>query len=198
MSAALETMRCDDVQRLVHAYLDGELLEADRIGFDEHVGACAACRGIVDEEARFKATLRARLRPVPAAPAELRARVLAALDEADSRTGQGPTPPLLRRAMPFVAVFAAAASMVVFLSTVVQPRVGRAAIVEDCIRSHEKNLPVEIDTTASSCPVAGPEPCCRSSSRSSWPASPPGAAASPSSTASPSRRRSRSRRRRAA
>jgi len=143
MTVALETMRCDDVHRMVHPYLDGELLASDLVAFDAHVAGCAACRRLVDDEARFKATLRAHLRPAPAAPAELRARVLAGLDEADAR-GQGPAAPLYRRVMPFVAVFAAAASMVVFLSSLVQTRVGRAAIVEDAIRSHEKRLPVEV------------------------------------------------------
>jgi anti-sigma factor (TIGR02949 family) len=136
-------MRCDDVQRSVHPYLDGELLEADVVAFDAHVGGCSSCRRLLDDEARFKATLRAHLRPAPAAPAELKARVLAGLDQADA-DGHGPEVPLYRRVMPFVAVFAAAASMVVFLSTLVQMPAARAAIVEDAIRSHEKHLPVEV------------------------------------------------------
>ncbi len=143
MNAALDSMRCDDVERMVHPYLDGELIENDVVTFDSHVGGCAACRRLLDDELRFKATLRAHLRPAPTAPAELRERVLAGLDQADS-AGDGPTAPLFRRVMPFVAVFAAAASMVVFLSSIVQTRAGRTAIVEDAIRSHEKHLPVEV------------------------------------------------------
>src|SRR6185436_8648332 len=102
--------------------LDGELVESDVVAFDAHVSDCAACRRLLDDETRFKTTLRAHLRAVPPAPAELRARVLAGLDQADA-AGEGPSPPLHRRIMPFVAVFAAAASMVVFLSSVVQTRV---------------------------------------------------------------------------
>jgi anti-sigma factor RsiW len=70
--------------------------------------------------------------------------VLAGLDQADT-VGQGPTPPLLRRVMPFVAVFAAAASAVVFLSSVVKAHPGgRVALVDDAVRAHEKHLPVEV------------------------------------------------------
>jgi anti-sigma factor (TIGR02949 family) len=143
VNVAFDTMRCDDVQRSVHPYLDGELIENDVVAFDAHVQGCAACRHLVEDEARFKATLRAHLRPTPAAPAELRTRVLAGLDQADA-AGDGPTVPIYRRVIPFAAVFAAAASMVVFLSSVVQPRAGRTALVEDAIRSHEKHLPVEV------------------------------------------------------
>lgn len=143
MNAAFDTMRCDDVQRSVHPYLDGELIENDVVAFDAHVDGCAGCRRLVDDEARFKATLRAHLRPVPSAPSELRERIFAGLDQADA-TGQGPTPPLVRRVMPFVAVFAAAASAVVFLSSIVQTHAGRVAIVDDAVRAHEKHLPVEV------------------------------------------------------
>jgi mycothiol system anti-sigma-R factor len=139
--AALE-FRCDDVQKVVHPYLDGELDASDRTLLERHTAACAACRELVQFQASFKAQLRARLRHAPA-PSELRASVLAALDEADA-TGQGPSLPLHRRAMPFVAVFAAAAAFTVFLTTAVRPAAGRAPIVEDAIRAHVKNLPVEV------------------------------------------------------
>ena len=143
MTPAFDAMRCDDVQRSVHPYLDGELIENDVVAFDAHVDGCTGCRRLVDDEARFKTTLRAHLRPAPAAPAELRARVLAGLDQADT-AGDGPTVPLFRRVMPFVAVFAAAASAVVFLSSIVQTHAGRVALVDDAVRAHEKHLPVEV------------------------------------------------------
>jgi anti-sigma factor RsiW len=155
-------MRCEDIEVFVDAYLDGELQGSDSGAFEAHVGGCAACRALVDDHAAFKATLRAQLRPPQGTPPDLRAGVLAALDRADE-AGEGPLGrvlPLHRRALPFVAVFAAAAAMTVFVSGVVQTRAGRAPLVEDAIRSHEKHLPVEVagDPAAVSGWLAGKVP----------------------------------------
>jgi mycothiol system anti-sigma-R factor len=145
MSAAnssLMDMRCEDVQRVVHPYLDGELDSADRVALEHHIQACAPCRELVSFQAGFKAQLRARLRHPPAPPA-LRAQVLAGLDEADRR-GEGPSLPLRRRLIPVGGVAAAAAAALIFLTTAVETSHGRAAFVDDAIRAHEKNLPVEV------------------------------------------------------
>src|SRR5574341_1302496 len=106
-------MKCDDVERFVHPYVDGEFDEAERAQLERHVDGCAACRDLVAFQSTFKANLKTRLRR-PAAPAELRGRVLAALDAADA-AGDGPVRPLWRRAAPATAVVAVAASVVVFL-----------------------------------------------------------------------------------
>jgi anti-sigma factor (TIGR02949 family) len=135
-------MRCEDVQKVVHPYLDGEFEASDRIYLERHLSTCTTCREMVAFESSFKANLHARLRRPPM-PAELQGRVLAALDRADA-VGEGPTPSLVRRAMPIGAALAAAAAVVIFLGTFVQSRAAESPIVEDAIRAHEKQLPVEV------------------------------------------------------
>lgn len=59
---------------LVSAYVDGELVGDERASFEAHVAACNDCRVAVEEERAVVATVRG-VRPLPDAPAELRARV---------------------------------------------------------------------------------------------------------------------------
>lgn len=135
-------MGCQDVQKVVHPYLDGEFEASDRIYLERHLATCTACREMVAFESSFKANLHARLRRQPAPPG-LRSRVLSALDRADAH-GEGPVPSLARRIMPYAGLAAAAAAAVIFLGTFVQSRASESPIAEDAIRSHEKNLPVEV------------------------------------------------------
>jgi mycothiol system anti-sigma-R factor len=134
--------RCDDIATVVHPFLDGELLPADRVALEAHLASCTACRALVADEAAFKAQLKARLGADPA-PASLRERVLASLDQADAR-GQGPVVARPRRFVPIAALVAAAAAMVLFLGSFGRPSTSRAALVDDAIRAHEKNLAPEV------------------------------------------------------
>lgn len=144
-------MRCADVQKLVHPYLDGEFEDSELDPLERHLTQCDACRKLVAFEQAFKTNLRARLRR-PTAPPELRDRVVAALDRADA-TGGGPVPALWRRAMPVAAAAAVAAAALVFLSTAIRTRADGSPIVEDAIRGHEKSLPIEVQGDADSVKV---------------------------------------------
>lgn len=135
-------MRCQDVPKIVHPYLDGEFEAADRLYLEKHLAECAACREMVAFEAAFKANLRARLHRTPAPP-ELRAGVLAALDRADA-VGDGPVRGIGRRLLPYGAALAVAAAAVLIIGQFVQARATRSPIVTDAINGHEKQLPVEI------------------------------------------------------
>jgi anti-sigma factor RsiW len=75
-------LTCIDMGRLVQPYLDGEFSDEDRAAFDEHTCECTACRGMVQYEVQFKASLRAKLVP-PKASSDLRTRILGRLDDAD-------------------------------------------------------------------------------------------------------------------
>ncbi len=138
-------MRCADVEKLVHPYVDGELVADDNALIERHLTECARCRALVSFQAGFKGNVRARLRarPVasPEAPDRLRAAIVSALDRADER-GEGPVRRPWRRLAPAgAAVFAAAAALTFFI---VQPSSAESPIVDEAIRAHEKNLPVEI------------------------------------------------------
>lgn len=140
-------MTCAGVNDLIQPYLDGELLAEERVIVEQHVVDCGPCRQLIGHESAFKEQLRARLRARPGAePVGLRAGVLAALDRADV-TGEGPIAPLWRRAARPVggAIVALAAAFAIFVG--VHSTTSAAPIVEDAVRGHVKNLPVEIGGT---------------------------------------------------
>jgi anti-sigma factor RsiW len=137
-------MMCADVERLVHPYIDGELDGEDCTAVERHAAGCETCRAKVAYHARFKADLRSRLRSSaarPEPPERLLEQVRAALDRADAR-GEGPVPRVWRRALPASAGMLAAAAMLFF---VLRPAShADSEIVDEAIRGHEKNLPIEI------------------------------------------------------
>lgn len=136
-------MACGDIERLVHPFLDGELLGDDCALVEEHLVGCARCRELVSFQSRFKADLRARLRAPVQAPAHLLASVRGALDRADAAGRSWPKQ--LRRVLPLGAgALAAAIALVLVLGRSSQPAYADDAIVEEAIRGHEKNLPVEV------------------------------------------------------
>lgn len=133
-------MRCADVQKFIHPYLDGEFEHGDRAPMEAHLGECAACRELLAFESSFKATLRARLRR-GSAPSGVRERLRSALDRADAQ-GQGPSLPWPRRAAPIVVVVSAAA-MAIVLPAFMFSRAD-SPFVREAIRAHQQNLPVEV------------------------------------------------------
>jgi len=132
-------MRCDDVGRFVHAYVDGEFEDEERVVLERHLTECERCRELVSFQTLFKTHIRARLRR-PEPPPTLRGDVIAALAHADA-SGRGPRGSWLRRGVPGL-VMAAAAAMV--LIGVMQPSGAATPIYEEAVRAHEKNLPVEV------------------------------------------------------
>ncbi|MBI4509405.1 MAG: anti-sigma factor [Deltaproteobacteria bacterium] len=135
-------MRCADVQKLVHLYLDDEFEEADRALLERHLLECSPCREMVAFEKSFKSSLRARIRR-PMMPAEVRARLVQALDRADA-THQGPVPRARGRVVVVGGSLMLAAGLAIVVGTVIREG-DDSAIAIEAIRSHEKNLPVEID-----------------------------------------------------
>ena len=129
-------MRCAEIDNLIHAYLDGELVGEEASSVEHHVGGCADCRERVAFQTHFKADLRAKLRSRfarPEPPPRLLAAVRAGLDQADLRRGW-------RQAAPAGALLAVASlALVVGLSSR-----GDSAIVEEAIQGHVKNLPIEV------------------------------------------------------
>jgi len=71
-------MNCEDAQKFVHVYLDGEFAEEDREAFEEHLTRCDDCRAMVRFEKRFKASLKTAVTDPPL-PAGLEERIHRAL-----------------------------------------------------------------------------------------------------------------------
>jgi anti-sigma factor (TIGR02949 family) len=138
-------MDCNELERSVDAFLDGELEDRDRAEVERHVEACHRCRSLSQARSRLRSALRAKLReamapPAPAgrAPPELRARVVQALAREHR--------PLWRRALapvPIATLAACAAGVLVVLAS--RPD---DALLEDAIAKHHLGLPLEV-TTAS-------------------------------------------------
>jgi len=102
-------MNCQDVQKFIHAYLDGEFDEREWATLAAHLEQCSSCRRMVDFEERFRAALKRSLPPV-AAPEALRASVGRALDAADAEEMK---PPWTRRWAWRLIPAAAAAGLIV-------------------------------------------------------------------------------------
>jgi mycothiol system anti-sigma-R factor len=80
---SLEDIRseCSDTAALLQPYVDGELGAAEQERVAAHLESCRPCRAAVQEQHWVRATLRALQRD--AAPAALRARIVAELDAID-------------------------------------------------------------------------------------------------------------------
>ena len=75
-------MPCAEALR-VQAYFDGELDAAGALEVERHSEHCPECRALLEELARTRARLRGALE-FPAAPAQLRASIMRALDAEDA------------------------------------------------------------------------------------------------------------------
>ena len=57
-------MNCQETQKFIHVYLDGEFADDDRRDFERHLRHCAHCRAMARFEERFKNALRSRVAPL--------------------------------------------------------------------------------------------------------------------------------------
>lgn len=133
-------MTCAEAEPFLMTYLDRELVDEDRLIVEEHLAACSSCRERVAFEASFKSTLKTRVRR-PSAPASLRADISRSLDRAD---GERARSLFRRKALPVGMPLAAAAAVAVFLGSSLESSEASSPIVEDAVRAHEKQLPVEV------------------------------------------------------
>jgi anti-sigma factor RsiW len=142
---------CAELERSLEPFLDGEFDEPDRSEAEAHLAICAPCRTRAEARARARDAVRDRLRaamgpasPAGRAPAALRAR----LERELARQRR----PLWRRVLspvPLATAAACAAGVLVVLAT----RGGPDVLLEEAVRKHNRDLPLEV-TSAS---VGGPE-----------------------------------------
>jgi mycothiol system anti-sigma-R factor len=71
-------MNCEDEQRYLDPYLDGELEVEKRLEVEQHLNECPNCRKLLEQQRKFRDFFNAKA-PFYPAPDELRARVRAAL-----------------------------------------------------------------------------------------------------------------------
>jgi len=138
---------CEVFRRLLGAAVDGELQGDDATAFDAHAAGCIACRRLLEEERALARELERAL-PRPQAPAGLRERMTALLEEA-------PLPPRAARARTW---WAAAAAAVVLLAVALQlarsparsgPPSGLATAAADAhLRFLSGQLPLEVGSSS--------------------------------------------------
>lgn len=139
MTQQAQQMMCEDVERLIHPYVDGEFSPDDEehATFERHLAGCKGCRELASYQTMFKSALRQRM-PQRQAPAALVERIKLDLARA-------PLPvPAWRRNAWKVAPVAAAAAMLLLLGVSLHRRGTTSAVVSSSIAKHTSELPVEI------------------------------------------------------
>jgi len=137
-------MRCDDLERELGCFIDGELAPPERREVENHLSQCAACRSHVDGQRKVKQLLRQTLCPSAASEAshELLKKVRLALDASDGRGGWrwrlSTARPLSRAALGVFVPLAAALALVLGYVETVEP------LINDSIVKHQRNLPLEV------------------------------------------------------
>jgi len=131
-------MPCRELDNLLYPYLDGELVEGDRVAFESHLASCAGCRAEVDRESKMLLLIRSRAKQGPAAaPESLRARLSEKLQH-ESR----------ERRMRMVSKLAAAAAGIAVCTVAAHSSwksYQRKIYVNDAVNRHARAYPLEIE-----------------------------------------------------
>ncbi len=139
-------MDCKETQKFIHAYLDGEFDEHDRVAMSAHLQGCEGCRKTARMEGAFRRTLKDLHQPVTAPP-RLRAAVRQRLDVEDQAGRR-------KKIWRWVVVPVAAAALVlvaVQVSWRLLPA-GEPNLAEESISWHRQSLPMDV-TGPSAAPV---------------------------------------------
>jgi mycothiol system anti-sigma-R factor len=131
-------MTCQELERLLYPYLDGEFQPEERMDMETHLATCADCARRVDQERQIQQALRRAARhsiESSRAPASLRAGIQVGLKRQQRRTTQLQ---LLRVSAAALVVVAVGGGWVA-----IRPE-ERQRFVEEAARRHAKKLPYEI------------------------------------------------------
>lgn len=131
-------MTCQELDRFLHPYLDGEFQAEESLDFEGHLSTCPDCARRVHQEAAAKALVRRAAQQAllhERAPLHLRAGIAGGL----GREVRGAQQRVWLRAGAMMAVMVATGTTWVLL----QPA-ARERFVEDAARRHAKRLPYEI------------------------------------------------------
>jgi anti-sigma factor (TIGR02949 family) len=131
-------MDCRELDNLLYPYLDGELVEGDRIAVETHLSACEGCRGSTDRERAMLLVIRTRAKSAAVeAPASLRSRLQEKLSEHHRA-----------RRVRQVSKLAAAAAGIAVCSVAAHQgwrSYQRGLYVQDAVSRHARAYPLEIE-----------------------------------------------------
>jgi mycothiol system anti-sigma-R factor len=145
-------MNCDEVSRLLDAYIDGELDEVTQPELQKHLDGCSDCRKEAEAVNRFKSLVRINM-PVYKAPAELKSRIRASLREETER------PWLFRFSWP-LAYAAAAIVFALFIAVAFKSLAPNREqeLISQAITNHARSLMVDhlVDISSSNSRIVRP------------------------------------------
>ena len=131
-------MDCQETHKFIHAYLDGEFDEHERVAVTAHLDDCESCRNSARLEGSFRRALKNLHQPV-SAPPRLRARVQQCLVEEDQSRQR-------KQLWRWVVVPVATAAMVVGAVQIswrsLRPELPNLA--EESISWHRQSLPMDV------------------------------------------------------
>lgn len=134
-------MTCQELDRFLYPYLDGEFQPEERMDVEAHLETCAECAGRVAAEQQIRLTLRRAARhsvQSARAPSSLRAGIQAGLQREQRRAQVG----LWLRASAVALVMVTAGGTWVALHEGERQR-----FVEDAVKRHARALPHEVAST---------------------------------------------------
>ena len=129
-----QAFRCNEVDQVVDAFVDGEFAVEDRTAMEQHLVGCTGCARRLRSHAAIKAAVKEAL-PRPAMPSDLAHRVRVALaDEVEQSPGAR------ARRLLWVALPAAAAAFVIGVAATYH---GSSPVTEEAIATYRR-MPVEV------------------------------------------------------
>ncbi len=130
-------MNCRELDSLLHAYLDDELVDGERVTVEAHLSGCASCAQQAEIQRHNLSLIRTRAKEgTPVAPVVLKARLHGQIQALESRHRY-------RRA----AQWSAAAASVVVLAALGDQQWHawqRRLFIEEAARRHARQLPLEM------------------------------------------------------
>lgn len=135
-------MTCQELDRFLYPYLDGEFQPEERKDVEAHLETCADCAGRVAAEQQIRLTLRRAARhsvQTARAPSSLRAGIQAGLQREQRRAQMG----LWLRASAVALVMVTAGGTWVSLHESERQR-----LVTEAVKRHTRNLPHEVASTS--------------------------------------------------
>jgi anti-sigma factor RsiW len=147
-------MRCEDLERDLACFVDGELASPEEREVRNHLEVCPQCKAHVEEQRQIKKALRTSGQPVPSAdflsrmssslqeiepvrPSEV-ASVAEGHPESTGRAKAGPARSLLRASVGVFVPLAAALALVLGYVETIEP------VINESIVRHQRNLPLEV------------------------------------------------------
>jgi len=137
-------MNCGQVQKYIHAYLDGELGTDISVELERHLEGCSRCRDQMDFEVSFIDEVRSRI-AAEQAPSDLGTQVGRLLAREDGRKGR-------RRIATMMVGFASAAALAVVAWAGIAPLLRSAQdlpaippLEEQVVSNVVKNPPLEVE-----------------------------------------------------